>query len=211
MFYKKSFIIISCLTFHLTISLKATDFCFLKQDNQQQECKGFYDWFQIYQAKCDKIQCHGTFNFQCGLNICSNTSAECNEYDKMFLHLKRLLVAKSLNPFISARHLKEQNKIKSFNKHLKYCQNKIYEFKSDDFCFNEGRTCKTTFSHFSLMAKQTDCRCPTSKSFICEKYCAVNSIACDFYKSIKNNIQLAKIKDCGNKNITYFRPLFTIW
>lgn len=30
MFYKKSFIIILFSTFHLTYSLKATDFCFLK-------------------------------------------------------------------------------------------------------------------------------------------------------------------------------------
>jgi hypothetical protein len=115
-----------------------------------------------------------------------------------------------MNPFISTRHLKAQNKIKSFNKHIKDCQNKIYEFKSDDFCVN-GRTCKTALSHLSGMAKQTDCRCPTSKSFICEKYCAVDSIACDYYKSITNNSRFDNIKDCDNKNIIYFRPYFTIW
>jgi hypothetical protein len=210
MFYKISFIIILFLTIHQTACLKTTDFCLLKQENQEQECKGFYDRFQNYQTKCEKIQCHGTFNFQCGNNICSNTSAECSEYDKMYFHLKKILLAKSVNPFISTRRLKEQNKIKSFNKKIKYCPNKMYEFKSDDFCMKR-RACKISISHLSLMKKQISCRCPASKSFICEKYCAVNSIACDYLKSIKNNDQFASIKDCDNKDITYFRPFFPLW
>ncbi len=67
MFNKKSFIIL-CLTLHLTIGLKSSDFCSLKQ----QECKGFYDKQQNYEIKCNPIKCHGKFNYDCESNTCSN-------------------------------------------------------------------------------------------------------------------------------------------
>ena len=48
------------LTINLTISLKSNNFCFLKQEEEQQlECKGYYDYQQNYYTKCEPIKCHG--------------------------------------------------------------------------------------------------------------------------------------------------------
>ena len=77
---KKLSLILLFLTLNLTISLKSTDFCIPKQQN---ECKGYYDRHKKYQIKCKTIKCHGTFNYDCGSEICSNNMTECKKYNQI--------------------------------------------------------------------------------------------------------------------------------
>ena len=59
---------------HLSVGLKPTDLCIIRQ-----ECKGFYDNQHKYQIKCESIKCHGTFNNDCGFNICSRSKNKCTD------------------------------------------------------------------------------------------------------------------------------------
>jgi hypothetical protein len=52
------------------------------------------------------------------------------------------------------------------------------------------------------ITNKIDCKCPSKQSFKCDKYCAANSIACDFLRS---NKMKNKIIDCDNQNITFSR------
>jgi len=63
----KNVLIILFLILHLTNSLKTSDLCIL---NEQHECKGSNDLKKNYQTKCNKIKCHGTLSYECGLNFC---------------------------------------------------------------------------------------------------------------------------------------------
>jgi hypothetical protein len=205
--FKKTILIIIFLTLHLTLSLKSTHFCILKQ----QECKGFYNRQEYYHIKCNLIPCHGSFSYECGFHFCTRNSTQCNEYNQMYTHLKNLLVTQSMNPILSIKHLEQKNKITLFNKQLKDCQNKTYEFKSNDFCLN-GRNCKVTFIRRHRMTVKTACMCPLDKqSFKCDQYCATNSLACDYYKSLNNKKQFNHIKHCGNHNTTYSIPFLNLW
>ena len=65
MFLIKKYLIILFVKLHLTISLRSSDFCILTQ----QECKGFYDEFQMYEKNCNIIKCHGDLSYQCGLKV----------------------------------------------------------------------------------------------------------------------------------------------
>jgi hypothetical protein len=85
------------------------------------------------------------------------------------------------------------------------CKNKIYKFESKDFCSNEGNcfVINNYFNALGLIRKITnkiDCKCSSKQSFKCGKYCATNSIVCDFFRS--NKIK-SKIIHCDNQNITY--------
>ncbi len=64
----KEYLIILFVTLHLTTSLNTSHFCSLTQ----QECKGSYDDFQIYEKKCKIIKCHGDLSYQCGLKVITN-------------------------------------------------------------------------------------------------------------------------------------------
>ena len=85
------------------------------------------------------------------------------------------------------------------------CKNKINKFESKDFCSNEGN-CSMIDNYFNALGlirkitKKIDCKCPSKQSFKCGKYCATNSIACDFFRS--NKIK-SKIIHCDNQNINY--------
>ena len=56
------------------------------------------------------------------------------------------------------------------------------------------------------MKQNFNCKCPTNQSFICGKYCAFNSVSCDFYK--KNGKKFDNIKDCENHNTTAIFSFF---
>ena len=202
MFNKKSLIIL-CLTLHLTIGLKSSDFCSLKQ----QECKGFYDKQQNYEIKCNPIKCYGEFNYDCGLNTCSNNLDECSKFKIMnTIAFER----QPMKLMLSGNHLREKNQVKLFNKQIKDCKNKVYEFDSNDFCEN-GRNCMTVIGYGHLkMGKQIDCKCPVNQSFRCEKYCTTDSSACDYFKSNEKSNHFSNIKDCGNSNAIDFRSYFSI-
>jgi hypothetical protein len=203
----KKFIVILLLKLHLTIfCLKPTEFCILRQ----QECKGFYDRSQNYQIKCNKVKCHGTFKHACESNICSNNVTVCEDYSKMNMKQNILLSKQVLNLVFALRHMQERENIKSFKNQFKDCKNKVYEFKSNDFCVN-GNNCKIILGYRYQVTRPSNCRCPRKKSFECDKYCTTNSIACDYYKSMRNKKQFANIKDikeCGNQNSTYYRPYY---
>jgi hypothetical protein len=207
MFNTKSLIILS-LSLHLTICLKTTDLCFLKQ----QDCKGFYDEQQNYQTKCKPIKCHDNLTYECKSKLCTRNKLECNEYNHLQSYMNILLEQQAFNPLLAVQNQKEINNFKNFNKNIKLCQNKVYKFKSNDFCLN-GKNCieknlgKSFDVYHHKMTKQIDCRCSVKQSFKCGKYCATDSIACDYYnksKLINQNLNRS-IKDCGNHNITYLR------
>jgi hypothetical protein len=206
MFNKKSFIIL-LLVLHITISLKSSEFCVIKQ----KVCKGFYDRLQKYQIECSIKECYGKFNISCGKNICSSNLNKCDEINKINLYTKITNELKAFDPIFAGKYSKERRKVYMFNKQIKYCENQIYEYSSNDFCL-DGNKCRTTLGYGYLkMIKKSDCICPKNKTFKCGKYCAIDSIACDFYTTHKNETNIGIIKDCGNNNSSYFKSYFSIF
>jgi len=209
MFNKKSLIILS-LAFHFSIGIKSTDFCALKQ----KECKGYYNENQIYKIECNSIKCHGAFRHNCVSNICSNKVTECSKYNKMNTYFNILDTIRSIDTILYAKNLNQTKKIKLFNYNIKDCNNKIYKFKKNDFCIN-GKNCLVKrkigniygFNYIygkNEIFRGTECHCPSEQSFKCGKLCAIDSNACDYYRTKKNIKNFKNIKQCGNKNMTYF-------
>jgi len=195
MINKKS-LILHLFTLHLVTSLKPIDFCVLKH----QECKGFYDRQHNYHTKCELMKCNGSFKNDCGFNICSKNENACIHY--FYYYTKLALTTPAVDAFLALKDFEKQNKFHLFNERIPVCKNNIYGFESKDFCSNEGN-CFMINNYFKGLGKITnkiDCKCPSKRSFKCGKYCATNSIACDFIKS--NNIK-NKINDCDNQNVTY--------
>lgn len=186
----------------LTDSLKSNDYCSPKHI----ECKGFYNKNHKYQTKCNRMKCQNNkLNYACGDNICAKSETDCKDYNLLvdyFLKLTRFI----LNPFVQNVEMeKKRNKIESFFKHIKECDNKInYTISSNDFCLN-GKNCelKKKFlkgfgaSHSNnFKSIKIDCECPIDKSFKCNQYCAIDSNACDYLIKSNNN----NISNCGNDN-----------
>lgn len=204
---KKNVIVILFFILHLTLSLKSTDFCIAKQE----ACKGFYDKNHKYQIKCELIKCHSEFNYDCGSNVCSKNKLTCNGYKNALSKFMKIInLIQNTNPKFAAKYLKEKNKTQMINKHIKYCQ-KIFKFTPNDFCLN-GKDCVEIrkdligfgFNYRSLITtKKVDCKCPASKSFKCDKYCATDSIACDYFKILENPNDFINISGCGNRNTTF--------
>ena len=204
---QKSTVIVFMLALHLIYGLKSTDYCIQKQ----KECKGYYDNQQNYHTKCKPVKCNGKFSIQCGdkSNICTNQKIKCTKYDNALSLFFKIIDQKRTND----QYLTEKKKkIQIFNKHIKDCQNKIYKFKSNDFCLN-GKNCveiRKELTGFGFnyrkikITKKIDCKCPASKSFKCDKYCTTDSIACDYYKSLKIQNQFSNINECGNNNVTSY-------
>lgn len=207
MFNKK--ILIFLFLADLTLCIKPTDFCILKQE----ECKGYYDINQIYHTKCSSIKCHGKLKYDCGSNICSKNKIDCEDFvqvDSYLIYYNILHLLKYKTKF-SAKYSKEINKIKDFSKSLQECPKMIYKFVSDDFCVN-GKNCFEInnnlkgfgFNYRKLKTtEKIDCKCPKRQSFKCGEYCSTNSIACDYHKSAKNEKLISQIKDCGNNDRIY--------
>jgi hypothetical protein len=192
--FNKNTLTLLFLTFNLTKSLKSIDLCILKQ----KECKGFYNKQENYEIKCDLIKCYGKLNYRCGTNICSKSIIECNEYNKMTLYNKIILESKTNDTFMAMKYLKDKLTFKLFIKHIQICKNKIYEFQSNDFCLREKECKKVNITN----KQQTDCKCPTNQSFMCEKYCATDSLACDYFKLNENSKYFTNnIIDC-DQNVT---------
>ncbi len=190
MFNKKNLLILF-LTFNLTLSLESTDFCKL----EQKVCKGHYDVKQNYQIKCGLNDCPEKFSIKCSINICSNNKTECKVLKQLNSYVNYVLGKQDkINPKIE-----ERNK---FIKHTQVCENKIYKYDSNDFCF-AGMNCIKRFVSLSGMGynyvnKKIDCKCPNEYSFKCGKYCTIDSNACDHYKSNENKILFTKINKCSN-------------
>ena len=194
------------LTFHLAIAiLKPTDFCILKQ----KECKGFYDEQNNYEQKCETIQkCHGSFSFNCDLDICSKTKLKCKAY--IFNNIIQSEFSKLAGNSI------DRNKTSILKKQMKVCEKKHYEFKSNDFCLN-GNNCieiRKEIAGFGFVyrsltkTRKIECQCPDKQRFKCDnKYCTTHSFACDFYKELKNKERISnKINNkFDNHTITSLR------
>lgn len=195
----KKIIFIFSLILNLTFCLNSISFC----NRKQQECKGLYDRYQIYQTKCELSKCHGEYKYkyECGSKICTKNITACDDYVQMMLYFN----------LIVDKHSKQTDRIKLFNRHIKDCKIETYKFKPDDFCKN-GQKCNTDiYIRLNKMIKPVNCQCPANLSFRCGKYCSINSIACDFYKSKENKKQLIKIKDCGNNNNRYIKSYLNLW
>jgi hypothetical protein len=195
--FNNKILIILLLKLHLIISLKSSGLCMIKQ----QVCNGFYDENQNYKIKCGSIKCHGAFNFTCGLNICSNKKSECDEINKFGSYLKYLQQAQYFNPKIETKYLKEKEKIDLFNKHIRDCGDKVFNFDSNDFCIKKRNCMKLSgFGYLGYeMLRKTECKCPSNKSFQCGKLCSIDSNACDFLRS-KDKKYFNNIKHCNNLN-----------
>ncbi len=194
------------LTLNLVLSLKVTDFCVRKQ----KECRGFYDKNQKHHNKCVTTKCHGQLRYECKSNICSKSKHECKNYIDLDSYIKLI---NTLNIYHSKFAAKLKNEIQIFEKNLNNCEKKIYKFASNNFC-SYGRNCIKIISDLKgfgfnfrqfKTTEKIDCKCPSEQSFKCGKYCATDSIACDYYKSNKNEKQFDHINDCGNNNITTYK------
>jgi hypothetical protein len=206
MFYKFNLITIIIiiimlflLIIDLTIGLKSTDFCVLKQ----QEYKGFYDEKLNYQIKNESINCHGSFSYNCGANICSINEIQCTKYNKY----KNVTLGK----YKSYKKLNKEKKFNSFNKHIRDCTHKTYKFESNDFCLN-GKNCKEVQHNRYRIYYEIDCKCPAEKSFKCGKYCTTGSDACNYYNNTNNSSEyFDNINGCGNHEMITFKTKFIIW
>jgi hypothetical protein len=203
---KLSLILLFLLKLNLTTGLKSTDFC---NPKEKKECKGYYDRNKTYQIKCDTIKCHGTFSYDCGSEICSKNEIDCDEYKNVDAYTKLVSLMENLRH--APKKSKKINEIELFKKKIKNCQLKPYNFKKNDFCLN-GQNCFEIkkelkgfgFNYRSLITKlKIDCRCPKRQSFKCGDYCSIDSIACDYFKSI-NESNFRNIKYCVNYNITTY-------
>ena len=131
-----------------------------------------------------------------------------------------LMERQTVNPLVAVKYLTDGKQFKIFNKEIKYCANKIYNFQANDFCVN-GKNCiiekkKVIGSIFGLInflsrnhiAEKTECHCPNEKSFKCGKYCTIDSNACNNYRLIVTKKYFQNIKQCDNHNSTYFINYF---
>lgn len=191
-------ILILKLNYLIVYSLKPISFCILNQ----QECKRvFNDLNQSYEIKCESIKCHGTYSYECGSKTCSKNKTECNEFNLMNSYINILNEKQKNDSKFKYKYLKETIKFKKFYDYILNCKNKTHEFDTNDFCSDRSYN-------------ETDCKFPINQSFICDKYCAKDSIACDYLKSIYNNNNnldfVNNIKYClihhdnSNENIIYF-------
>ncbi len=135
---------------------------------KQKECKGFYDLKNNYKTKCNLIKCHGQFKYESSPNICSNNKTALDLYNKWLILIKE-----------NAIDSNAAKKFKLFNKHINDCKNKSYRFNSNDFCI-----------------KTKNCSLTQLKRFECGKYCTINSISCNYYKSNEKNRNFGKIIQC---------------
>jgi hypothetical protein len=104
----------------------------------------------------------------------------------------------SINSIITSDQIKTKKSFKMFNKQIRSCQNQNYEFKSDDFCLN-GRICRLVHRfRYRKITEEYECKCPIKQRFKCGKYCAKDSISCDYFKLNEKRHYFANIKDCGN-------------
>ena len=202
--FSKKIIILLFLTVHLTLSLKPTEFCIIKQ----KECKGYHDKNQIYNTNCSLIKCHGKLKYECvSNNLCSKNKIGCQHFVEFDAYLKLINKLK----YKSAKYSEVIKEMKNFKKILKECPKMIYAIVSNDFCLN-GKNCfeiKNDLIGFGYnyrklkTAEKIDCKCPKRQSFKCGEYCSTSSIACDYHKSAKNEKLISQIKDCGNNNRIY--------
>ena len=151
------------------------------------------------------MKCNEAFKNDCGFNICSKNKKNCNHYFYVYSILASTTPA--IDAFFALKDFEKIKKFHLFNKKISVCKNNnIYKFGSNDFCSNEGNCflINNFFKGIGKISHKIDCKCPSKQSFKCGKYCATNSIACDFIKSnrMKNKIIAA---DCGNNNITFNR------
>ncbi len=188
-------LVIFFLVLHLAESLKVNDLCMRKQ----KECRGLHDGLN-YKIECNLTKCHGSFHNQCGnSNICSRYRTNCDEYDQLESLMK--IFHRIRDNYSQKSEIKK--KFNLFNKNIKECKMKTYEINSNGFCVN-GIKCWAIVRHGHLKTiKKSDCKCPIKLSFRCDEYCAVNSIACDYFKSNKNKKKFNKINNCGNNQETY--------
>ncbi len=207
MLNKKS-VIFLFLALQLTLSLKSTDYCI-----KQQECKKMNETNKMHHTKCSFIKCNGKLNYECFSDICTKNEIECKNLIQADSFMKKMNTLKIYIPKFADRHSKITNKIKSFKKDIKKCENNIYKFGPNNFCIN-GQNCIEVikdmkgfgFNYRKLTTfKKIDCKCPSKKSFKCGKYCASDSLACDFFKSNENEKHLSNISDCGNHNVTTYK------
>jgi hypothetical protein len=198
---------------HLTYCLRSVDICIQKQT----ECKGFYDKQHKYETKCTEIKCNGKFKNKCGSNnVCAKSEFICNEYNQLNNYYFSINKYKTV-PFFrldrSMRDRKNAEKVESFKKNIKNCENKIYEIKSTDYCINGlGCVLKSKVLKgfgYNYKIKKTDCKCSIEMSFKCEKYCAIDSNACNHI--LNSNDYKKKISDCGNHNQSYILSYSTLW
>ena len=194
--FSKKILIICLLNLHLALALKSANFCNLKQ----KVCKGYYDTKQKYQTKCDLVECSDErFTFKCSKDICSNNKTECNQFN--------ILIRKQTDQYLEER------------KKFEICKNNIYKFDTNDFCVNglncEKKIVSPTALGYNYVRRKIVCKCPNEKGFKCGKYCAKDSISCDYFIS---NIKLfnTNINKCNNNNygdnnniFSFFRSYFS--
>jgi hypothetical protein len=166
-FMKKNLktIILFLITLNSTLCIESKDFCSLRQNEQE---------------------CHGLFSFKCKSSVCTSNNISCTEYIQMKSYIK-YLKNKPVDLELANKYLKESNKKRIFNKHIKKCD---YRFEANDFCLNriicyEKRMSATGFG-FKYINFRVNCKCPSKQSFKCDQFCTVHSDACDYYKSNSN-------------------------
>ena len=160
---KKHFkiLILFLITLNSTLCIESNEFCILRQNEHK---------------------CHGLFSYKCKSSVCASNIISCTEYTQMKSYIK-YLKNKPVDFELADKYLKESNKTRIFNRHIKKC---AYKFEANDFCLNrrichEKRVSATGFG-FKYVNFRVDCKCPSKKSFKCDQLCTVHSDACDYYK-----------------------------
>lgn len=189
------FLIFISLAIKLHECVKSGDVCLISEE----ECKGLYDQKNKYQVKCIKEKCNGQFKYQCGIDYCSTSAHNCEQFLNLNILLRSFMKTKM-----------NENKIfsiKTFIKSVKNCPANTYEWQEDSVCIN-GKNCyaKQTlplrYDNVRLV-KKIDCLCKKTYSYQCNYgYCAVNNKACDFF-TLKQLNSTFTIKSCGNDNKVY--------
>lgn len=221
MFFKIHHIFILILCIDCLLSLKPTDLCLLKQ----LECSGYYNSFDKYKVKCELISCRGNYSVKCGTQKCASTQQDCDSYSffsettNMYKYKSDINKYALLSTQASAKtkQLVERKKLKYFNQNIPECPHENYQFNVDDVCSN-GLNCYEKYKTFKASGmqfgmKKVTCMCPNAYNYHCgNKFCTLNKSVCDYLDKNKLNMtKLAKIKECGNKNTTYFRIFSSIF
>ena len=127
----KIFIILNLVS--SILGLKSSDLCYI----EEKECRGEYDPDLNYQIKCEPINCHGEYSYECG-DKCARYKTTCSNYqDFLFSNQRFRGDLFSIFNFLNING-KESGKIKikTFDQNIPTCPEKQYEFKLNHICLS---------------------------------------------------------------------------
>ena len=169
----KLYLIINILTIGFTLSIKPSDFCFLKLEIHQQ-------------VVCKKQQC--------GYDLCSKDEHSCKSLNDWYM---------LINNYNSYLNTKDPNKYIKLIQNIKECKPNEYITLNKNVCsiknnceFYEQYKLRQLFKAVTLKYKQ--CLCSGKLSFKCGNYyCTYNKQTCSkLINFLNDSTYLKQIKKC---------------